>query len=339
MLTWATGFHRPFTLTDPSIAYPLKSDIISIAVVAVISLVGPAAIIAALNVGALFLRSRHPGFTWSKAIRATAWETHAGWLGLCAGLASTLFVTAGLKDMVGKPRPDLLARCDPDLANLAKYIVGGFGKTLESEATPLVTSAICRQTDRSVLNDGFAAFPSGHSSFSSAGMVYLTLWLCARWNVVLGYPTSFMTHSVTTNGQDNVPSVKEQRTNSAAPLWLTALAFSPIILILFICSSRYADFHHAGVDIIAGSLIGIVLGWSCFRLYHGPIRRAAGLQALNPRGDEQAFFGRAGQASDWDEEQGQHTASIELGQYDGRSDARATTGSSQDPIINRTTAS
>lgn len=79
----------------------------------------------------------------------------------------TVFLVNGLKLLLGKPRPDLLARCDPDLANAAAYVLGGVNDRI-SEGT-LVSWTICRNTDTKVLEDGFQAFPSGHAG---------SRWLC-----------------------------------------------------------------------------------------------------------------------------------------------------------------
>lgn len=95
------------------------------------------------------------------------WELHTGWLGLGLSLASAWFITNGIKNLCGKPRPDLISRCQPDLANLAEYIVGGIANTTSNGQ--LVSGAICKNSDNALLQDGFRSFPSGHSSSSAAG--------------------------------------------------------------------------------------------------------------------------------------------------------------------------
>lgn len=330
-MTYITGFHRPFSLTDDAIAYPLKPNIVSLPVVAIISLVGPAAVIAIVNLGAAFFdkpnKSQRDVFIGRRGrMAAVAWEIHAACLGLCTGLAVTLFITAGLKDMVGKPRPDMLARCNPDLTNIDKYVVGGFGMNLDSEAPPFVTSAICQQTDRRLLDDGFASFPSGHASFNSAGMVYLTLWLCARWRIAI----PFLNYS----HHRRAKMARDQATAAAPPLWQVALAFTPVFVALFVCSSRYADFHHAGFDIIAGAVLGSTLGWASFRLYHLPMRRSKGLLAWGPRSDQHAFVAHGKEDDEiLDEEQGRRAMGVELDHLGGGSPARINTGGSNNPIL------
>ena len=74
----------------------------------------------------------------------------------------SFFFTQGMKNLFGKPRPDLLSRCNPDYQNQAQYAVGGLSQVLEG--VNLVSSTICRQPDKGKLDDGFSSFPSGHSS-------------------------------------------------------------------------------------------------------------------------------------------------------------------------------
>lgn len=100
---------------------------------------------------------------WSQIIRRRFWEWNAGWLGLVVALAGVFMSTQGLKDLVGKPRPDLLARCNPDLSNIAKYAISGLGEQLQGAPT-LVSWQICQDQSDLVRVDGFSSFPSGHAS-------------------------------------------------------------------------------------------------------------------------------------------------------------------------------
>lgn len=125
-------------------------------------------------------------------------------MGLALAVASAFLITDGMKALFGKPRPDLLSRCNPDLANIQKYAVGGYGDAI-TEGILLVSWHICRQTDMSKLNDGFYSFPSGHSSsepshqfhsiihtnlyasVSWAGLTYLTLFLCSKFAIAIPF--------------------------------------------------------------------------------------------------------------------------------------------------------
>ena len=108
----------------------------------------------------------------TKVWKMRAWELHAGWIGLALSLISSWIITNGLKNMFGKPRPDMLSRCQPDMANLEDYLVGFNGPSSRDRTGDLLVSAeICRNPDGGTLDDGFRAFPSGHASLSAAGMI------------------------------------------------------------------------------------------------------------------------------------------------------------------------
>jgi membrane-associated phospholipid phosphatase len=135
---------------------------VSTAVLVIVSLVAPAIII--LLIVMIFVpgptaRGAGKAMIWRRKL----WEWNTGWLGLALSLALAFMLTDGMKNLFGKPRPDLIARCIPDVANLQKYVVGGLGNQVP-DGQFLVSWQICTQKDMAVLNDGFAAFPSGHSS-------------------------------------------------------------------------------------------------------------------------------------------------------------------------------
>jgi membrane-associated phospholipid phosphatase len=119
--------------------------------------------------------------------RRKLWELHAGLLGLGLAISAAFFITNGMKNMFGKPRPDMLARCQPDLENIAKYVVGGIGLDGFAGDGRLVSADICTSTNKKRLDDGFRSFPSGHSSSSSAGLIYLSLFLASKFAVTIPY--------------------------------------------------------------------------------------------------------------------------------------------------------
>lgn len=91
------------------------------------------------------------------------WEWNTGWMGLAMSLATAFLITQGMKLLFGKPRPDLLSRCQPDLSRIADTAVNPIGNVF-NENWVLVTDAICTNQDTHLLNDGFKSFPSGHAS-------------------------------------------------------------------------------------------------------------------------------------------------------------------------------
>jgi diacylglycerol diphosphate phosphatase/phosphatidate phosphatase len=80
------------------------------------------------------------------------WELNCGILGLGLSVATAYTITGALKNATGKPRPDLIDRCQPKAGSQDPLPFG------------LSNSTICTQTDHAILQDGFRSFPSGHSS-------------------------------------------------------------------------------------------------------------------------------------------------------------------------------
>jgi len=293
------GYRHAFNLDDPAISYPYRPDTVTVTVLLIVSVVAPGIITAIVSLvfipGPTAARNTPSGLVWRRKL----WEWNTAWMGLGVALAGAFMVTEGLKDMAGKPRPDLLSRCNPDLSKVNQYHVSGLG-LVYPEAPVLVTSGICQQPSASVLSDGFAAWPSGHSSFSWAGLLYLTLFLCAKFSIGLpwlGFHNQAQYHS-------SLPSTFEQRSRkegspepsiparnqaAAPPVYLLILAFIPVGGAMYICLSRYVDYRHAGFDIISGALIGAFFAWFGFRCYHLPIRRGAGW-SWGARSRDRAFF-------------------------------------------------
>lgn len=301
---------RPFSLTDPAISLPYKSkDTVSSGLLIVIGLVIPAGIILVFSwllvpSNPRALRRAPFALVWRRKV----WEWNAGWMGLGLALAAAFTATQGLKDLIGKPRPDLIGRCDPDLSKISTYAVGGLGSLLQGAPT-FVTYEICRNQGSDLKNDGFAAWPSGHSSFSFAGMTYLTLWLCAKFSVAFPYigPLAFgakapaatrimqKTESEAATASTNPMSTSPRDQGAAPPVYLQILAFVPVCVAFFVACSRYHDHRHAGFDIISGSVIGIFFAYIGFHMYHLPLRRSDGW-AWAARSRRHAFFRATGYA-------------------------------------------
>ncbi|KAL1980562.1 hypothetical protein VTN96DRAFT_3968 [Rasamsonia emersonii] len=301
------GNQNPFSLTDLSISYPYDlHETVSTSTLVLVSLVAPAALVVILTFFFVPSPTALRGAPWALIWRRKIWEWNAGWMGLGVALAGVFVATEGLKDLMGKPRPDFLARCDPDVSKIATYAVSGLGKQVAGAPT-LVTWEICRNQGYDVKVDGFASFPSGHSSFSFAGMTYLTLWLCAKFSISFPYLgprpyASSLPAAAIASGADhedtnfeNSKRVPEQPTSSsppssssspsaislrsqgaAPPVYLQIIAFVPLCVAAFIASSRWFNHRHHGFDILFGCALGILFGWVGFRLYHVPIQRSDG---------------------------------------------------------------
>ncbi|KAL4905598.1 hypothetical protein BDW74DRAFT_177968 [Aspergillus multicolor] len=293
ILYMITGNQHAFSLDDPAISYPLRSDTFSITMVGILAFAVPAATIMLLSLTIptstiLATRASSSSQTpWKRRL----WEWHTGWLGLSLSLAGAFFVVSGLKDIVGKPRPDFLARCDPDLANISAHLAGGGG--LHRTGAPiLVYPSICQNQDTAVVKDGFAAFPSGHSSFAWAGLLYLSLWLAAKFAIV---PPAWSHGTFTSQNSHQAPGHAGPRASvrpAAPPLYLLFLTSTPVCLALCISATRYSDYMHAGWDITSASLIGIFFACLGFRWYHV-------LAAGDGQSSGWAFAARSGMHAFW----------------------------------------
>jgi membrane-associated phospholipid phosphatase len=158
-------FRRPFSLVDLSISYPYQtSEMIPTWLLVVVSLIAPAAIVMIVCLVWVPGPTAERGTPKSLIWRRKLWEWNTGWMGLALSLATAFLITQGMKNLFGKPRPDLLSRCQPDFSRLADFAIRSPGREVVDPAWVLVTSGICTNTDQDILKDGFKSFPSGHSS-------------------------------------------------------------------------------------------------------------------------------------------------------------------------------
>ena len=247
-----------------------------------------------------------PSTPRSLILRRKLWELNTAWMGLGLALGSAFLITEGLKDLGGKPRPYLLDLCKPDLSaeSIKKHRVGGLGPDALTGAIPIVvTWRICQTQNTGALHNAFASWPSGHSSFAWSGMVYLTLFLCAKFGAHIPVllpsicPRCISTfdeepHSPLSGPKDSQREghYRDPRNQAAAPpIYLLLISMVPIGAASYIAVSRWFDYRHHGIDILTGSLIGAVCAYIAFRLYHLPIRRGAGW-SWGARSRERAFW-------------------------------------------------
>lgn len=277
------------------------------------------------------------------------WELQISWLGLLMAVGSAWFFVSGLKNMCGKPRPDMLARCKPDMANADKYIVGGY--QIQGANGHLYSAAICTETDQSKLWDGFRSYPSGHSAASAGGLIYLSLFLASKFAVTLPFivpgsengnasahvafpsrqvrrPDSQSQNGYVEDGSPDgswpIPGKKAAlarnrklhglRTRAAAPpVFLLLFTLVPFCLAIVIAATRWFNYRHHGFDILFGFLIGTICAIYSFRYYHMPIQDGAGW-AWGPRNPHRAFWagvGNLGYGSHRDVENRAESADVE----------------------------
>ena len=128
-------------------------------------------------------------------------------------------------------------------------------------------------------------------------MFYLTLFLCSKFSVTIPYllPYKYTSSIQESKGFDHDPlddalenskpgsspptkvaSVPPRKQAAAPPTYLFILPLISISIPAYVASTRFSDFRHHGFDIIFGSLMGTLISYISFRMYHLPIRRGAG---------------------------------------------------------------
>ncbi|CAI4220105.1 unnamed protein product [Parascedosporium putredinis] len=100
--------------------------------------------------------------------RSPAHKHEVTYLSFAIAVILTSFITDIVKNTVGRPRPDLIARCKPAPG---------------TQPNTLVTIDVCTETNHHTLHDGWRSFPSGHSSFSFAGLGFLSIFLAGQLRV------------------------------------------------------------------------------------------------------------------------------------------------------------
>ena len=195
---------QAFSLVDPKISLPYSTSTkVPNLALFLIATVAPTIILFVLCM--LFVPGRAVDPRAPRAVRwrRKLWALNTAWLGFGLAVVSAQLVTDLAKTFFGKPRPDLLSRCNPDLERIKENTVSGLGDRLGGGVV-MVRHTICRsEVD---LKDGFRSFPSGHASSTSnlstsvllpsvvltsgcpvsfASMTYLTLWICSKFFVAV----------------------------------------------------------------------------------------------------------------------------------------------------------
>lgn len=159
-------------------------------------------------------------------IRQDVYDLHHAILGLLFSVLITAVITDAIKDAVGRPRPDFFWRCFPD------------GKGVFDTRT---TDVLCTG-DKSVIKEGHKSFPSGHTSWSFAGLSFLSWYLSGKIRAF-------------------------DRKGHVAKL---CIVFLPILLAALVGVSRVDDYWHHWQDVFAGGLIGATVASFCYLQFFPP---------------------------------------------------------------------
>ncbi|XP_006646182.1 lipid phosphate phosphatase 2-like [Oryza brachyantha] len=197
-------FHRfvgAGMMTD--LRYPMKSNTVPLWAVPIVAVIGPVIIFTAV-----YIRKRN------------VYDLHHAVLGILFSVLITGVITDAIKDAVGRPRPNFFWRCFPD------------GKGVFDKVT---TGAICHG-DPSVIKEGHKSFPSGHTSWSFAGLGFLSWYLAGKIAVF-------------------------DRRGHVAKL---CVVLAPLLVAAMVAISRVDDYWHHWQDVFTGAILGMTIASVCY---------------------------------------------------------------------------
>ncbi|XP_010549902.1 PREDICTED: putative lipid phosphate phosphatase 3, chloroplastic isoform X2 [Tarenaya hassleriana] len=163
--------------------------------------------------------------------RRDVYDLHHAILGLFYSVLVTAVITDAIKNAVGRPRPDFFWRCFPD------------GKDVYNQ----LGNVICHG-EKGVIREGHKSFPSGHTSWSFAGLGFLSLYLSGKIQVF-------------------------DRKGHIAKL---CIVFLPLLFASIVGISRVDDYWHHWQDVFAGGLLGLVIATFCYLQFFPPPYHAEG---------------------------------------------------------------
>jgi diacylglycerol diphosphate phosphatase/phosphatidate phosphatase len=221
-------FHRQFSVEDKSLMHPFAvNEHVPVWLLAVLAIVAPFVIIAIVSL--VFKRS------WL--------DFHSGLLGLALSLSMTIMVTNLIKVTVGRPRPDMFDRCQLPPGIQDPYL-------------GLLNYTVCTADHNSYnFKDGFKSFPSGHASFSFAGLGYLSFYLAGKMRIF----------------------------DEGGYTYKSFIFCFPFVGALLVAISRLWDYRHHWQDIFIGGIIGTGFAYFAYRQYYPSLASEFSQKAFPPR--------------------------------------------------------
>ncbi|KAM3693416.1 hypothetical protein ACB098_08G162600 [Castanea mollissima] len=168
-------------------------------------------------------------------IKKDVYDLHHAILGLLFSVLLTGVITDAIKDAVGRPRPDFFWRCFPDGKP-------AFHPTIAGNATAIISGDVMCSGIKSVIKEGYKSFPSGHTSWSFAGLGFLAWYLSGKVRAF-------------------------DRRGHVAKL---CIVFLPLLVAALVGVSRVDDYWHHWQDVFAGGLIGTTIASFCYLQFFPP---------------------------------------------------------------------
>ncbi|KAK3421608.1 putative lipid phosphate phosphatase 3, chloroplastic isoform X1 [Eucalyptus grandis] len=157
--------------------------------------------------------------------RRDVYDLHHGILGLLYSVLITGVMTDAIKDATGRPRPDFFWRCFPN----------------GTEIYDNLGNVVCHGNEL-IIREGYKSFPSGHASWSFAGLGFLSLYLCGKIRAF-------------------------DRKGHIAKL---CIIFLPLLLASLVAISRVDDYWHHWQDVFAAGFLGLIVATFCYHQFFPP---------------------------------------------------------------------
>ncbi|VFQ99952.1 unnamed protein product [Cuscuta campestris] len=189
--------------------------------------------------------------------RRDVYDLHHAILGLLFSVLVTGVITDSIKDAVGRPRPDFFWRCFPDGKDVSLLwvftVIGLIFNALSPFLDRLLIdfhiiriavqvydklgNVVCHGVEN-ILKDGHKSFPSGHTSWSFAGLGFLSLYLAGKIKAF----------------------------DSRGHVAKLCLIWVPLTAAALVGISRVDDYRHHWQDVFAGGLLVLSTSSPCPRL-------------------------------------------------------------------------
>lgn len=278
----------PYVLWDGRISYPLDSSLDTIP--SWVAVFAPLMMLAlTIGVGE-FLASRRQHRSITDAVSTALYFLADGIQSFITGL----LLCQVFKYMVGRLRPNFLARCQPevppDLTFTLQNITQGISM---SQQFPCATPE--------EVKEGRLAFPSGHTSVSFNLAVYASGYLIWVWH---------WRHPASPHRLSFAEEFRADLVNVLAKTWMLGM----ICFAWGVGISRIIDFQHDPSDVLGGALLGIMVALVYL------------LRAI-PR------WRRVLAADDQDQEEAEAGLPMAGGWQDGNGRAAVSSGGSEVPMV------
>lgn len=185
-------------------------------------------------------------FVWYMLYRPSRWEMHNLILGLMASVMACALITNMIKVTVGRPRPNFAERCWPG-GQTHQYTEAGVPQCSSNSVDPA---------------EGRKSFPSGHTSWTTSGLAYLSLWLAGKLRVFDG----------------------------GGHPWKAVVSIIPTGIAMWIGITRLQDYWHHWEDVTVGFLLGVLCAFVSYRQhYPGIATPRAGQAFVTNKGEDHPY--------------------------------------------------